>query len=132
MNWIVLGEKNGKLLLVSKNSDREGMLPKGAFLTIEQGETKFILRVEDSQQHEPYSPLPLVIDMDLTPLNQDRKCKNILVAYRVKSISNREDILIDYIRPQSIARLSNQEEIDLALGGIDSGPKVFVATVQYD
>lgn len=132
MNWIVLGEKNGKILLVSKDSDRQGMLPKGSFLTIQEGDTKFILRVEDSQQHEPYSPLPLVIDMDLTPLNQDRKCKNIIIAYRVYDISNRDDGFIDYIKPQSIAKLSNQEEIDLALGGARNGPKVFVATIQYN
>jgi hypothetical protein len=132
MNWIVLGEKNGKIALVSKDSNHQGMLPKGSFLTIQEGNTKFILRVEDSQQHEPYSPLPLVIDMDLTPLNQDRKCKNIIVAYRVFDFTNRDDGLIDYIKPQSLARLSNQQEIDLALGGSQEGPKVFVATVQYN
>lgn len=132
MNWIVLGEDKGRIALVSKDSDHQGMLPKGAFLTIEEANTKFILRVEDSRQHEPYSPLPLVIDMDLTPLNHDRKCKNIIVAYRVFDITDRDDGLIDYIKPQSIARLSNQQEIDLALGGTKEGPKVFVATVQYN
>lgn len=132
MKWIVLGEEKGKILLVSKDSNHQGMLPKGSFLTIAQDDAKFILRVEDSLQHEPYSPKPLVIDMDLTPLNQDRKCKNIIIAYRVYDVSNREDGFIDYIKPQSIARLSNQEEINLALGGARNGPKVFVATIQYN
>ncbi len=132
MNWIVLGEKNGKVALVSKDSSHPGMLPKGSFLTIQEGNTKFILRVEDSQQHEPYSPLPLVIDMDLTPLDQDRKCKNIIVAYRVFDFTDRDDGFIDFVKPQSIAWLSNQEEINLALGGTNEGPKVFVATVQYN
>jgi len=131
MEWIVLGEKNGKILLVSKSSIT-GMLPKGSFLTIHEGETKFILRVEDSFQHEPYAPSPMIIDMDLSPLEQDRTCKNIIVAYRAYDYSSRKDGLIDYIKPQSKATRSNQEEIDAALGCTKDGPKVFVATVQYN
>jgi len=131
MKWIVLGEKNGRINLVSK-SEVQGILPKGAFLTIEDGVTKFILRVEDSAQLEPYSPTPLIVDMDLSPLQQDRVCKNIISAYRIHNFSKRQDGLIDYIKPQSIARLSNQEEIDAALGNIFQGPKVFIATIQYD
>lgn len=131
MNWIVLKEEKGKVLLVSKN-DVSGMIPKGSFLTIEGEETKFIIRVEDSLQLDPYSPTPLVIDMDLTPLGQDRKSKNIIVSYRVCDFSTRKDGLIDYIKPQSIARRSSQEEIDVALGSNKVGPKVFVGTVQYN
>lgn len=115
MKWIVLGEKSGKIQLTSKNQVT-GMLPKGSFLTVEEGETKFILRVEDSSQHDPYSPSPLIVDMDLTPLKQDRKCRNIISAYRVYNYGTRRDGLIDYIRPQSIARLSTQDEIDAAIG----------------
>lgn len=131
MNWIVIGEKTGLIQLVSRNRVT-GMLPKGTFLTIEEGESRFVLRVEASGQQEPYSPSPLVVDMDLSPLVQDRVCKNMLGAQRVYSFGTRVDGLIDYIRPQSIARLSNQAEIDAAMGVVDPGPKVFAATVQYE
>jgi uncharacterized protein len=131
MNWIVLREKDGNILLASKDT-ADGILPKGSFLTIEEKGTRFILRVEDSSQHEAYSPSPLIIDMDLSPLEQDRKCKNIISAYRVYTINGRDDGLIDYIKPQSIARRSSQEEIDIALDSTQKGPKVFAATVQYN
>lgn len=131
MKWIVTNEKNGKLQLVS-SSGVDGILPKGSFLTVEEGESKFILRVEDSIQHDTFSPSPMIIDMELNPLEQDRTCKNILVAYRVYDHSTRCDGLIDYIKPQSVARLSNQEEIDLAMGNRDGGIPVFAATVQYN
>lgn len=128
MTWIVLGEKNGKIELVSKNNIT-GLLPKGSYLTIEDNNAKFILRVDNSYQQEPYSPSPMIIDMDLSPLNQDQKCQNIITAYRVKDLTTRSDGLIDYIRPQLLARRSNQEEIDHAFGDIKKGPKVFLATV---
>lgn len=128
MVWIVLGEKNGKIALVSKNNV-SGLLPKGSYLTVEDGDTKFILRVDNSVQQEPYSPSPMIIDMDLSPLKQDQKCQNIITAYRVKDITNRTDGLIDYIRPQLIARRSNQEEIDVAFDDVKDGPSVFLATV---
>jgi DNA helicase HerA-like ATPase len=131
MNWIVSKEKDGKIHLISA-SNVDGMLPKGSFLTVEEGESKFILRVEDSLQHDTFSPSPMIIDMDLNPLEQDRSCKNILVAYRVFDYSTRNDGLIDYIKPQSKARLSNQVEIDLALGNHGKGIPVFAATVQYN
>ena len=106
-------------------------MPKGSYLTIDLLDTgsKFILRVDDTEQSEPYSPSPLIVDMDLSPLKQDQACQNLITAYRVKDINNRNDGLIDFIPPQSIARMSTQEEIDLALGGDRSGPKVFVATL---
>jgi hypothetical protein len=128
MEWIVLGENKGRIKLVSKGSNT-GLLPKGSYLTIEKGESKFILRVDESVQNEPYAPTPLIIDMDLSPLLQDQKCQNIVYAYRIKDINNRNDGLIDYIQPQLIARRSNQEEIDLAMAGEAKGPKVFLATV---
>ncbi len=128
MSWIVIGEKNGLINLVSKSGE-DGLLPKGSYLTIEKGSTKFILRVEKSSQAEPYAPSPLIIDMDLSGQIQDQKCQNLILAYRVKDISNRTDGKIDFIQPQSIARRSNQEEIDLAMGTDSTGPKVFVATV---
>lgn len=98
MNWIVIGEKSGLIQLVSKDQV-SGMLPKGTFLTIEEGESRFVLRVEGSVQKEPYSPSPLVVDMDLSPLMQDRVCKNLITAQRVFSFGTRTDGLIDYIRP---------------------------------
>ena len=60
MGWIVLGEEKGKIKLVSK-SDVSGLLPKGSYLTVDQGDSKFILRVDNSTQTQPYSPSPLII-----------------------------------------------------------------------
>ena len=131
MKWIVLGEKNGKILLVS-DRHTNGILPKGSFLTVKIEDEKYILRVENSMQQESYSPEPLVIDMDLTPLEADRKCRNLVETYRVCDINNRNDGLVSYIKPQSTARLSNQKEIDITLGNLERGPKVFIATAQYN
>jgi Cdc6-like AAA superfamily ATPase len=131
MNWIVLGEKNNQIQLVSKDGVG-GLLPKGSFLTVEDGDVRFVLRVEDSAQTEPYKPSPLIVDMDLGPLIQDRKCKNIITAYRICDLTERGDGLIDFIRPQSVARQSTQEEIDQALGLSSIGPRVFIASVQYN
>lgn len=134
MKWIVIGEEKGLIKLVSKNPEKgeqAGLLPKGSYLTIEpEGlDSKFILRVDDSNQSEPYSPSPMIADMDLSGLYADRKCQNIIYAYRVHDICNRNDGLIDFIPPQSIARRSNQVEIDQALGNFNEGPVVFPATV---
>ncbi len=128
MTWIVIGEEHGKIKLVSK-SGTPGLIPKGSYLTIEGENGKFILRVTDSIQYEPYSPSPLIVDMDLSPLRQDQKCQNIIYASRVKDLNERDDGLIDYILPQSEARRSNQEEISKAIGDIEEGPEVFLATV---
>lgn len=128
MSWIVLGEEKGKIKLIS-GKKATGLLPKGSYITIPLEKTKFILRVDKSHQQELYSPSPLIIDMDLAPLLQDQKCSNIIYAYRVKDLSERTDGLIDYIPPQSIARRSNQDEIDVTLGTNRQGPKVFLATV---
>lgn len=134
MSWIVLGEENGKIKLVSKShseKERPGILPKGSYLTIENKETgsKFILRVDASNQNEPYKPSPLIIDMDLEGLYGDTKCQNIIYAYRIKDISTRDDGKVDFIPPQSVARRSTQEEIDIAFGSDLNGPKVFLATI---
>jgi len=126
--WMVLGEEKGRIKLVSK-SRTQGILPKGSFLTVEEDGNKYILRVDDSQQTEPYSPAPMLADMDLSPLKQDQKCQNIVYAYRVSDVTKRTDGLIDFIRPQSLARRSNQEEIDMALGSEPEGPPVFLATL---
>lgn len=130
MKWVVLGEENGKIKLVSKNDvDSKGILPKGSYLTIEDNDSKFILRVDSSSQYVPYSPSPMIVDMDLSPLKQDQKCQNIIYAYRVKDITTRTDGLIDYILPQTVARKSSQEEIDLALDCGEKGPNIFLSTI---
>ena len=129
--WIVWKEENGKIKLVSK-SETGGMIPKGAYLTVDDEETKckFILRVDDSRQDEPFEPSPVIIDMDLSGLSPDRQCKNIVTAYKVKTFSDRDDGLTSYIRPLCKARQSTQKEINDAMGSTDEkGPEVFVATV---
>lgn len=128
MKWIVWKEENGKIKLISKQGTT-GMLPKGSYLTVEDEGVRFILRVDDSKQTEPFEPSPLIADMDLSGLNADRQCKNIVLAYRVKTISDIDDGLIRYIRPLSEARRSTQEEVDRAMDSIEDGPKVFVATL---
>ena len=128
MAWIVIGEKNGKIQLVSKGNV-DGLLPKGSYLTIKEKGSKFILRVDGTQQIESYSPSPMVIDMDLKPLYEDQKCQNVISAFRVKDLITRDDGLINYIKPQSVAIRSTQDEIDLAMGGNADGAKVFLATV---
>ena len=128
MVWIVLGEKNGFIQLVSKGEVR-GLLPKGAYLTIEDGKNKFIIRVDESQQSQTFNPSPMIIEMDLSPLSQDQKCQNIISAYRVKDIIHEESSLIEYVKPLLKARRSTQEEIDVALGNNKKGPRVFISTV---
>lgn len=132
MSWIVVGQEKGLIKLVSKSSDKNGILPKGSFLTVEpeNRDAKYILRVEDSMQHDPFSPSPLVVDMDLSTLDAERKSQNIVLGYRIKDINDRNDGLIDFIPTQTKARRSNQEEIDIAFGDRDfEGPKVFPATI---
>jgi len=131
--WIVTGEdNNGKIKLVSQ-AGITGILPKGSYLTVDPrqlGGSKHILRVDESRQIEPYAPTSLVADLNLEGFIADSGCKNEVTAYRIKDISDRGDGLIDFIKPQSYARRSAQEEVDIALGNDDDGPKVFVATVQ--
>lgn len=128
MKWIVIGEEKGKIKLVSK-SGTPGLLPKGSYLTLKSDRGKFILRVDETNQYEPYSPSPLIVDMDLSPLNQDQKCQNIIYANRIKDLNERDDGLIDYIQPQSEAYRSSQDEISKAIGDIEEGPEIFLATV---
>lgn len=130
MKWVVLGEENGKIALVSKTEHESegGLIHNGAYLTIEDEiNKKFILRVDGSSQVSPYSPSPLIVDMDLPPLVQDRVSKNLIFATRVIELPNRRDGMSSFIKPQAVARLSTQEEIDLALGTTDGFP-VFMAS----
>jgi len=130
--WIVFGAdpRSGDILLVSskKNHDEGGVLHVGSYLTIEDGDRKFILRVEESSQNFPYSPSPFIVDMDLTPLAQDQVCRNIIRATRIAEIPARTDGMGSFIKPQLKARRSSQEEIDLAFGK-RKGVPVFPATI---
>ena len=131
MNWIVLGTKGENIILTSKGA-QEGVLPKGSYLTIEENQknnkTKFILRVIESTQNELFSPSPLIVDMDLDAMTEDLHCKNTVHAVRIKDYSSRNDGLVDIIKPNLLARRSNQDEINDALG-TKNGPKIFPATV---
>ena len=131
MSWIVVGREKDKFKLVSKSS-MDALLPKGYYITITEPEDcNFILRVEDSFQDFPYAPSPMIVDMDLSPLVQDQKCQNTILAYPIRDLSGRTDGLINYIRPLSVARRSTQNEIDKAMGceNNERGPKVFLGTV---
>jgi len=82
--WIVLNEgKGNKIKLVSK-SNVPGILPKGSYLTIKSGKSKFILRVDSTEQNATFQPSPMLVDIDLKPLAQDQGSQNIVTAYRVK------------------------------------------------
>ncbi len=136
MNWIVLYEKSGKIVLTSKKKTNSGLLPKGSYITVDMSlndssdNRKFVLRVEESEQTEIYSPSPLLADLNLDLQEADRECKNQITAYRIYDISQREDGLVDYIKPQSLARLSNEEEILKATDSENNkGPFLFPATV---
>ena len=136
MEWIVLYEKSGKIVLTSKRSSSSGILPKGSYITVdisltdENDNRKFVLRVEESEQTAVYSPSPLLADLNLGLQEADRECKNQITALRIYDITQREDGLVDYIKPQSLARLSNEEEILLATDSLkNNGPYIFPATV---
>jgi DNA helicase HerA-like ATPase len=136
MNWIVLGDKSGQVLLTSKKEANSGILPKGSYLTIDMSlqdpndKRKFILRVEESEQTAIYSPSPLLADMNLGLQEADRECKNQIKAQRIFDVNEREDGLIDYIKPQSLARLSSETEIKMATDSTsNNGPSVFPSTI---
>lgn len=136
MNWIVLQEKSGNIVLTSKRSAHSGLLPKGSYLTVDMSLTnlednrRFILRVEDSEQTAVYSPSPLLADLDLGLQEADRECKNHITAKRIYDFSERDDGLVDYIKPQALARLSTEKEIIIATDAEkNNGPYIFPATV---
>lgn len=139
MTWIVIGpDKDNKYKLVSRREEG-GLLPKGSYLTIIDTENEnkplFILRVEWSVQDYPYSPSPMTVDMDLGKIKADLKWQNIISARVVKDLNERTDGKINVIDVLSIARRSNQREIDISMGydelngGMIKGPKVFLATI---
>ena len=129
MEWIVLREDSGKIALVSKNQETEksGLIHIGSYLTIESGGKKFILRVENSSQYSPYDPSPMIVDLGLSNLPQDQNTRNIIFATRIMELPDRHDGMSSFILPQTVARLSTQEEIDSALGN-PVGMPVFMAS----
>ena len=138
MKWTVLHEKNNRIVLTSVSNTGEvgGLLPTGSFLTVVAGFTnkgddrRFILRVEDSEQIALFNPSPLLADLTIDIQEADRECKNRIIAYRIFDISDRRDGMVDYIKPQSIARLSTSEEINKALDASgNSGISVFPSTI---
>lgn len=129
MTWTVADVDRDKVLLVSQK-DTDEILHQGCYLTIEDKEAnkKFIVRIEDTYQNNPYKPSPLIVDLLLPPLPQDQKCQNIISASRILEIPEREDGSSSFIKPQLQARRSNQEEVNYAFGTKEGIP-VFPATV---
>lgn len=126
--YILLGEKNNSYHLVSKRSAHSGILPVGSFLTIENSSSIFILYVIESSQTEIFQPSYLLADLDLTTYEADNECKNSITAIRIYDSSTRNDGLIDYLKPQTIARLSTNEEISKAVSSPQGGVGVFPST----
>lgn len=126
--YILLGEKNNMYHLVSKRSAFSGILPVGSFLTIEDKNSVFILYVIESTQTEIFQPSYLLADLDLTTYESDSECKNKVTAIRIFDSSSRNDGLIDYLKPQSLARLSTNQEISDAVSSSNHGVGVFPST----
>ncbi len=126
---VTLGEKDGKIILVSKGISSPGIIHYGSYLTAEDKKSnkKFILRVEESYQLSSYEVSPLLVDMNLEPLIQDQNVKNIVRASRVAEIPPREDGVSSYLKPLTEARRSNQSEMDFVFGN-DKGIPIFPAT----
>ncbi|WP_214084227.1 ATP-binding protein [Methanoculleus sp.] len=138
MKWIVTGpDKDNRVKLISKRGT-DGVLPKGSYLTVidetDGNKPLFILRVEESSIEYPYSPSHTIIDMDLQGIKADLKWQNHISARIVKDLNERSDGLVNPVSVLSIARRSNQEEVNEAMGYENSqseikGPKVFLATI---
>lgn len=138
MHWIVTGpDKDNRVKLISKRGT-DGVLPKGSYLTIidEANGNKplFILRVEESSIEYPYSPSYTIIDMDLQGIKADLKWQNHISARIVRDLNERSDGLVNPVSILSIARRSNQEEVNKAMGYEDNsstnkGPIIFLATI---
>lgn len=130
MTWIVADVEGDKVILISKQGT-DGILHQGSYLTIddEEEEKKFIVRIENTYQNNPYKPSPLIVDLDLPTLRQDQNCQNIISATRIVEIPDRNDGSSSFIKPQLKARRSNQEEVHYAFGDNTQGIPVFPATV---
>lgn len=128
--WIIADVKGDRVILISKQGT-DGILHQGSYLTIEDNDEnkKFIVRVEDTYQNNPYKPSPLIVDLDLPTLPQDQNCQNIISASRIVEIPDRNDGSSSFIKPQLLARRSDQKEVHYAFGDSTEGIPVFPATV---
>ena len=105
--YTILRQNSGVIEAISHAQESDGMLAKGTYLTVVTSDTdepvrKSILKVVGSEQHEVYSPSPLIADFELastdTAVSADNKCKNFIKAVRVFDIGEREDGKIDFIK----------------------------------
>lgn len=130
MVWIVADVDRDMIKLVSKQGT-DGILHQGTYLTIEdEKENKnFIVRVEDTNQNNPFKPSPMIVDLDLPTLPNDQNCQNIISATRIVEIPERKDGSSSFIKPQLKARRSSQEEVKMAFGNNSGGIPIFPATV---
>lgn len=138
MNWIVIGpDKDNRVKLISKRG-ADAILPKGSYLTIVDEANRnapiFILQVENSSIDYPYNPSPTIIDLGLQGIKADLKWQNHISARIIKDLNERDDGLVNPVTILSVARRSNQEEVNKAMGYDENpseiqGPKVFLATV---
>ena len=130
MVWIVADVDRDLVKLVSKQGT-DGLLHQGTYLTIEdEKENKnFIVRVEDTNQNNPFKPSPLIVDLDLPTLPHDQSCQNLISATRIVEVPERKDGSSSFIKPQLKARRSNQEEVRMAFGNSNDGIAVFPSTV---
>ena len=128
MPWITMSEDKGEIILVSTGNE-EGILHIGSYLTILDNTNKIhhIVRVTKSYQNTTFRPSPLIIEMNQSGLLADQKCQNIVYATRIIEIPERNDGKCSFIKPQLLARKSNQEEVDWAFN-VREGIPVFPAT----
>lgn len=133
MDWIVLNEKSGYIVLTSSKSNNKGILPVGSYLTVCNSEEDpfYVLRVEESEQDAIFNPTPLLADLNLNLQESDRECKNIIRAKKVLDLNPPNNNFLSFIKPQSKARLSSQSEIAQATNSnSNDGPFIFPASVQ--
>ena len=75
------------------------------------------------------------VDMDLGKIKADLKWQNHLSARVISDLNERTDGQVNVVDVLSIARRSNQEEIDLAMGynnlegTMTKGPIIFLSTI---
>ena len=63
--WIVHQTSGEGLVELISKGRNSGIIPIGTFLTVEDGENKFFLRVERSVQEEIFKPSVLLVEADL-------------------------------------------------------------------
>ncbi len=126
--WIVHQTSGEGLVELISKGRNSGIIPIGTFLTVEDGENKFFLRVERSVQEEIFKPSVLLVEADLELPNYEQKIKNIIYAKRINETNLSSDDSSSFIKPGLIAKRSTQEEINMALNLSLEGVPVFLAT----